>query len=270
MSSPLEFLKLAFANNSKIDPQKELELVEKYKAGDQLAFRQLQVSLRPLIDKLISEAMPNSNALDASTLRLTVTAKLPDILKKYDANKNTRLSTFVYSQLRGHLGNTVKENVSGPHVPRNQATDLYRYDQAVREAHMEFGKNPPEETIKQFYMQNGGLTPYDSIKQYKVKSFQSDAVFSGGDTEGELLTFQDKFSPGLTIQNDEHIQSMRDDENQQILMRDFDWTEQQVINKVEKEGQTFAQVALSHGLTTAQVKKIMRRWLKVTGEEGIS
>ena len=265
MPSPYGFLKEAFSVNQ-ADPNQELEWVKQYQqTGDTQAFLQLKKSLRPIIERVINDTKPSGNAMDVSILRMTATAKLPDILTNFDVNQNTKLSTYVFNSLKGNLGNTVKDNISGPKVPRNQQPDLHRYRQAQREAHMEAGKYAPDDLVAKFYSQNGGVTPFENIKQYNVRSLQSDAVFSGGDDEGELMTFQDQFTPKMD--DFEPLDSIVNDEHDGILQTKFLPHEQQVITRITKDGQSFAQVALSLGVSTGEIKKIIRRWLKVTNQE---
>ena len=130
---------------------------------------------------------------------------------------------------------------------------------------MEYGKNPPEHLVAQFYRQNGGVTPFDNIKTYNVRSLQSDAVF--GDQEGETMTFQDQFAQTVSFNTDDQLQSIVQDENEQILQTQFPFHEQEVIRRITKNGQSFSQVGLSLGVSTADIKKIMRRWLKATNQE---
>jgi DNA-directed RNA polymerase specialized sigma subunit len=190
--------------------------------------------------------------------------ELPKILQNYDQNRDIKLKTFVTSQLKGYLRNAVAENVSGAYVPRNQHTDLERYRQAVRDAQMEFGHNPSEDQIRSFYPEDEASTSFDKIKQYHLNNYLGDATFGQGE-ESEGLTFKDQFANDEdTIDHDDLFSSLYDDEENDIIAKNFTAQEQQVIDKVNKEGQSFVNAALSLGISTAEVRKTMRRWHEIT------
>lgn len=259
------FLKEAFAQQSgRLSEQEELTLLKQYQAGDTQAGNKLTLSLRPLIEKTIVDVSPAGNDVSSSNLRMRAHVELPKILQNYDQNRDIKLKTYVTTQLKGYLRNAVAENVGGAYVPRNQHTDLERYRQAVRDAQMEFGHNPTEEQIRSFYPENEVSTGFDKIKQYHLNNFLGDATF-GQDDESEGLTFKDQFTADAeTIDNDDLFSSLYDDEENDIIAKNFTPQEQQVIDKVTKEGQSFVSTALSLGLSTAEVRKTMRRWHEVT------
>lgn len=266
MEGKFDFLKIALAQHGKLSEDEEMELLKKYQEnGDPKAFGKLRLSLRPLVEKAINDAMPSGNEVSASNLRMKATVELPKIVQNYDTNRGVKLKTFILAQLKGHLQNTAAENVSGPYVPRNQHPDLNRYKQAVREAEMEFGKNPSEEQIRSFYPESAN-TPFEKIKQYHRNSYLSDAVF-GNDEEGGGMTFKDQFTDGTKITDDDLFSDLYADEADRLTSEHFSPREQEVINKVTKEGQPFVQVALSHGISTGEVRKIMRRWHDLQGKQ---
>lgn len=262
---PFYFLKEAFAQqNGRLSEQEELHLLKQYQAGDPQAGNKLTLSLRPLIEKAIVDVSPGGNDVSSSNLRMRAHVELPKILQNYDQNRDIKLKTFVTSQLKGYLRNAVAENVSGAYVPRNQHTDLERYRQAVRDAQMEFGHNPTEEQIRSFYPKDEAGTDFDKIKQYHLNNYLGDATF-GQDEESEGLTFKDQFTADDdTIDHDDLFSSLYDDQENDIIAKNFTPQEQQVINKITQEGQSFVSAALSLGIDTAQVRKIMRRWHEVT------
>lgn len=265
MLGKFDFLKIALAQPGKLSEDEEMELLRKYQEGDPQAYSKLRLSLRSLVEKAIADSIPGGNEVSASNLRMTADIELPKILQNYDANRDVKLKTFVLGQLKGYLRNAVAENVSGPYVPRNQHPDLNRYKQALREAQMEFGANPSDHQIKQFYPEDAG-TPFDKIKAYHVNSYHSDAVFNEGE-EGEGLSFKDQFSEGQKIDDDDLFSDMFEDEQNDLVSKHFAPHEQEIINKVTKEGQPFVQVALSHGMSTGDVRKVMRRWHDLTEQQ---
>lgn len=256
------FLKIAFATPGQITQEEEMKLLKEYQAGDPHAFNKLRLSLRPLVEKAIADAIPSGNTVSASNLRMRADTYLPQILQNYDVNRGIKLNTFITSQLKGYLKNAVRENMSGPYVPRNVHDDLNRYRQSIRDAEMEFGRNPTEDQIRQFYPADA-TSNFDKIKTYHVNSYLGDAVYGDEDNE-EAMTFKDQFEPDSTISEDDIFASMYEEENQNMVSQKFNPTEQKVIDLVVKQGQPFVQVALSLGMSTADVRKIMRHWHEET------
>lgn len=265
MIGRFDFLKIALAQPRKLSEDDEMDLLHQYQGGDTKAYKKLRLSLRPLVEKAISDAIPSGNEVSASNLRMEADIKLPKILQDYDKNREVKLKSFVIGQLKGYLRNAAAENVSGPYVPRNQHPDLNRYKQAIRDAEMEHGKNPTEEQIRKFYPKDA-TTPFDKIKTYHVNSYLSDAVFNEGE-DGEGMTFKDQFTNTQTVNDDDLFSDLYDDEEHDLVGKHFTPQEQEIINKVTKEGQPFVQVALSHGMTTGDVRKIMRRWHDLTEKQ---
>lgn len=243
--------------------EQEMELLRQYKSGDTTAYRKLRLSLRPLIERVIADTIPSGNSVASSSLRMKADVELPKILQNFDESREIKLKTYVYTLLKGYLRNTVSENMSGPYVPRNQHPDLERYNQAIRDAEMNFGRNPTEEQIRSFYPEDEATNSFDKIKQYHVNSYLGDAVFNE-DAEGTGVEFKDQFSDGGTITNDDLLSSLYEEEQNELIQQTFNPQEQQVIDKVTKEGLPFVQVALSLGIGTSDVRKIMRRWHEVT------
>lgn len=265
MLDKFDFLKIALAQPGKLTEDEEMDLLRQYREGNPQAYSKLRLSLRPLIEKAIADAIPSGNEVSASNLRMKADIEIPKILQNYDANRDVKLKTFILGQLKGYLRNSAAENVSGPYVPRNQHPDLFRYKQAIREAEMEHGKNPTETQIRSFYPKDA-TTPFDKIKHYHVNSYLSDAVFNEGE-EGEGMTFKDQFTDGHKVEDDDLFSDLYDDEEHDLVSNHFAPHEQAVINKVTKEGQPFVQVALSHGISTGDVRKIMRRWHDLTEKQ---
>jgi DNA-directed RNA polymerase specialized sigma subunit len=263
MQSKYSFLKIAFALNKNLSQEEELELLKKYQSGDVQAYTKLRVSLRNLMEQAIRNAIPSGSPELAPILRSIAETKLPEILKIYDPNRGVKLNTFILNQLSGHMRNAVAENMSGPYVPRNLHTDLARLKRAERDARMEFGTNPTDDQIRQFYPEDIAKTPYDKIKQHHMNSYLADAKFSNDDDD-EALTFKDQFNTGYGIEEDDIFSSMFEEENEQKVSTHFTKDEQKVIDKVMKEGQRFVEVALSLGISTSEVSKIMRRYHSVT------
>lgn len=260
------FLKEAFAqqNNGRLSEEDELTLLKQYQAGDTKAFKKLKLSLRPLVEKTIIDVSPSGHDVSSSNLRMRAHTELPKILQNYDQNRDIKLKTYVTNMLKGYLRNTVAENVSGPYVPRNQHTDLERYRQAVRDAQMEFGHNPTDEQIRSHYPENEANTDFDKIKQYHLNSYLGDATF-GNDEESEGVTFKDQFTADDDkIDHDDLFSSLYDEQENDIISKKFTPHEKQVIERVTKEGQSFVSTALSLGISTAEVRKVMRRWHEVT------
>lgn len=256
------FLKVALVAPGQLTKDEELQLLKDYQAGDPQAYTKLRLSLRPLVEKAIADAIPSGNTVSSSNLRMRADTYMPQILQSYDVNRGIKLNTFITSQLKGYLRNAVRENMTGPYVPRNQHDDLNRYRQAIRDAEMQFGRNPTEDQVRQFYPADA-TTNFDKIKTYHVNSYLGDAVY-GDENDEEAMNFKDQFNTGNTITEDDLFASMFEEEQEQNISEKFDENEQKVIDMVTKQGQPFVQVALTLGMTASDVRKIMRRWHEET------
>lgn len=262
MKRDFSFLKVAFTAPGQLSYEEELALVKEFQSGNPQAFKKLRISLRPLVEKAIADAIPSGNSVSASNLRMRADTYLPQILQKFDPSRGIKLNTFITSQLSGLLRNAVRETMSGPYVPRNQHDDLNKFKQSVRDAEMEFGRNPSEDQIRRFYPTDAN-TPFDKIKTYHVKSYLGDAVY-GDENDDEAMTFKDQFDTGNAITEDDMFAGMLQEENDQLISQSFTPHEQKVIDLVNEQGQPFVQVALSLGISTAEVRQIMRRWHELT------
>lgn len=257
MEEEFDFLKIAFMSHKRLSEEEELDLVRKYQDnGDLRAYKKLQASLRPLIEKTISDATPSSGGVSSSVLHMRANAQLKSIINSYDPNQNTKLSTYVVSQLKGHMRNAVAETKSGPYVPRNQAPDLEKYRQARREAAMEFGSNPTDDQVKRFYT---GNKDYDSIKDYHMQSFSSNAVFGAGE-ESDGVEFKDMLTNDYGFSSDDLLRFDTDDKKKEILNAHFNEREQQIIRDVIDDGKAFIKISLDRGVETSEIRKIMRKW----------
>ena len=259
MSRDFSFLKIAFATPTRLSNEEELELVKAYQAGDPQAYNKLRIAYRDLIEQVISTAIPSGNSVSPAILRMRAVTYLPQILAKYELGRGAKVSTYVTSQLKGYMKNAVRETMSGPYVPRNQHDDLNRYKQAIREAEMNFGNNPTESQIRSFYP-TGASTSFDKIKKYHVSSLLGDAVF-GNEDDDDAMLFKDQFvSDDEIISDDDLFNPLYQEEQDSMISQEFSPEEQRVIDLVIKQGQPFVQVALTTGLSTADIRKIMRRW----------
>ena len=143
-------------------------------------------------------------------------------------------------------------------MPRNQHDDLNRYRQAIREAEMQFGNRPSEDQIRQFYPKDA-VNDFDKIKTYHVNSYLGDAIY-GNEDDDEALSFKEQFDNDNVISEDDLFAEMMEEENQNFLKQTFTPHEQKIIDLVTKQGQSFVQVSLSLGISTAEVRKVIRRW----------
>ena len=262
MSSLYTFQKVALLSSNRLSQDEEKELLKKYHAGDPLAYDKLRISLRPLVEKAINDVMPSGTSVSASNLRLRADTYLPKILQNYDINRGIKLNTYVINQLHGYLRNAVRENMTGPYVPRNQHDDLNRYRQAIRDAEMQYGSRPNEDQVRQFYPTDTA-NEFDKIKTYHVNSYLGDAVYGNEDDE-EAMTFKEQFNNDNVITDDDLSADMLEEENEDLIQKKFTPHEQKIINMVTKQGQSFVQVSLSLGISTAEVRKVIRKWHKET------
>ena len=258
-----DFLKIALAQPGQLSEQDELDLVRQYKGGNMQAYTKLRLSLRPLIEKAIADAMSSGNQVSASNLRMRADREMPKIIQGFDTEKDVKLKTYIIGRLSGYLRNATAENMPGPYVPRNQHSDLQKYKGAIRSAELEFGKNPSEDQIRAFYPNEPHMTDFDKIKQYHVKSYLADATF-GEDDESDGLTFKDQFTQGNVINQDDLYSSIDEEEKDDVVKQNFTPTEQQIINAITKDGKSFAETALSLGVSTSEIRKTIRRWHELT------
>lgn len=265
MSTMFDFVKIAFSPSpGRLTEEEELQLVKEFqKTGDPAVYAKLQLSLRNLVEKVISDALPGGNQMPASILRMKAEMELPKILQIYDPNQGTKLNTHIIGRLSKYLGNIVKDNLTGPYVPRNRQPDLNRYKQAIREAKMEFGKNPSEDQIRQFYPTDSHIKPFDQIKTYHKKSLMSDAVFKK-DSDGDGVTFNDQFTTGVGITSNDLMDDIKKDEDDVFLKKHFNDLERKIIDSVVNDGKSFVQTSLPLGVPTSEVRRVIRRWYELT------
>ena len=262
MDTKFGFLKIALYPTNQLSEDDEMSLLKKYQNGDMQAYSKLRLSLRSLVEKAIADAIPSGGQVSPSLLRMRADTHMPTILQNFDSTRDIKLKTYVLSSLKGYLRNAAAENMSGPYVPRNQHSDLYKYKQALRSAEMEFGHSPSDEQVRQFYPESETINSFDKIKQYHVNSFLGDAAY--GEDEEEALTFKDQFSQNQAYDDNHAISSIFEEELKEQITNDFTPNEQEVIERVNQKGQSFVEVALSLGISTADVRKIMRRWYNLT------
>src|SRR5690606_23869942 len=126
------------------------ELLRKYQQeGDMKSLKKLKISLRPIVNRVISQQKPTGDEMSKAQLAIRADAELAKILKNYDPNI-AALNTYVINQLNSRMGNAVKENLLGPHVPRPEQDGLWAYRQGLSQAKVEFGPNPTPKQILKF------------------------------------------------------------------------------------------------------------------------
>jgi RNA polymerase sigma factor (sigma-70 family) len=231
-----------------------------------MAYKKLRLSLRPLVEKVIADMNPSNDQVSASNLRMRAETHLPEIFRSYDPNQYTKLKTWIVTKLSGYLRNAKKENLPGPYVPRNQRPDLERYRGAMRDAEMEYGNNPTEDQIRSFYPHDEAGMDFDQIKQYHVNSYLGDAIH-GADDESDGLTFKDQFADADSFDEDDMFAGIEDEEQDQQIDQQFNPAEKEIIDLVAKQGKSFAEVALTLGIDTSQIRKTIRRWHDLTQQQ---
>lgn len=250
----------------KITQEEELELVKQYqKTGDMKTLLKLKISLRPLIQNLASRAMSSGNDITLAQVAIRADGVLPELIKKYDVNSGVQLNTFLTKHLQGHFKNTVSENQLGAHVPRPEHDGVFQYQQALRGASAEYGKNPTPKQIMEFDDRLKTIDEVDRISQYNKKTLIADATY-GNEDDGYVM-FKDEFNT-RGFDKDDHLRSLQLDQLKQ-LMNELDPQERKIIEEYTTTNKPMTAVAMTLGLSSSQVRKSINNWKKLIKDKGL-
>ena len=252
----------------KLTEQEELELVKQYQQnGDIRALKKLQISLRPLIRSTIKRRMPGSGEMSEAQIATRITSILPKALKEYDLNSGVKLNTYLINRIDGNAWNAISENKIGAHVPRPEHSQLFRYQQARRQAQLEFGKNPTPEQILKMDSNLKDVEEVKRIAQYDKKTYIGDTKH-GNESDG-FVSFKDQFTSGFDSSKDQEL-SLQLDSMREIQKNDFNEEEQKIIEEYIFNERTLLDTALRVGVTTSRVRTVTGKWKKKLKEKGIT
>lgn len=245
---------------AKFSRQEELDLLKQYQqTGDVKAFKKLRISVRPLIYRVIGQNKPKNNDVTEAQLYARVDGELPRMFKSYDPTKG-ELSTYLTNQATFLVQNAVKENVLGPHVPRPEQDALFAYRQGLIQAKVEFGNNPTSEQVLKYTPNIKSVDEIDRIKTYHTESLVGDAKF--GDSEDGMVAFKDQFTDGIS--QDMTMTSLKMEELRR-KMHLMNPQEREIINQHVFQNKTIADIALSLGMSSSEVRRIIVEWKKKNG-----
>lgn len=249
---------------ARFSKEQEMEFLRQYQeTGDEKALKKLKISLRPIVQRVISQARPNSDEMSVAQLAIRADGELPAILKKYNPNE-AALNTYVMNQLKYLMSNAVKENLLGAHVPRPEQDKLFAYRQGLSQAQVEFGPNPTPKQILKFAPTLETPDELTRIKQYNKSTLIGDAKMEMED--GGFLQLKDKFNNNNFGDND-RLHSLEMDRLRQ-LMNELDEQEKRIINEYVFNNKSMMDVALSLGLSSSQVRKTILAWKQKLAERG--
>lgn len=247
--------------------EQEMEFVRQYQqTGDLKALKKLNISLRPIIQRVVSNAKPGSNEMTTAQLAIRANSELPAIIKKYNPDTGVALNTFVTNQLGFLVGNSVKENLLGPHVPRPEQDNLYAYRQGVSQAKMEFGSNPTPKQILKFAPKLGNEDEVKRIKQYDRSVLIGDHKQEGED--GGFVTMKDAFGNDDSYTDPTYMSLQMD--QLRALMNELNPQERRIIEEYTFKDKSMMDVSLSLGLSSSEVRKTVVAWKKRLQEKGLS
>jgi RNA polymerase sigma factor (sigma-70 family) len=246
------------------DRQTEMELLRQFQTtGDVKAFKKLQISLRPLIRKIVMQQKPAGDDITPAQLAIRASGELPRLLKNYDPSKG-QLNTYITNQMQFLMQNAVKENLLGPHVPRPEQDGLYVFQQGLNQASLEFGPNPTAKQILKFAPGLGSINEVDRIQQYNKKSFVGDVRH--GSEETGFVSFKDQYLK-TEVDPQDRLRSLQMD-NLKQLMNELDPQEKRVIQEYVFHEKSMTDVALSLGLSSSQVRKTITDWKEKVKAKG--
>lgn len=245
--------------------EEEMELLRKFQVeGDLKALKKLNISLRPIINRVISQVKPNSDEMTKAQLGIRANGELPKILKNYDPSI-AALNTYVTNQLSARLGNAVKENILGPHVPRPEQDGVWAYKQGLSQAQVEFGPNPTPKQILKFSPSLKTPEEVDRISQYNTSMLIGDAKHEGED--GGFVNFKDQFT-GVNYGENDKLHSLQLDQLKMVL-NELNPQDKQIIEEYVWNNKSMADVALSLGLSSSQVRKAVQDWKAKLSQRGL-
>lgn len=256
--SNVSFLtKEAFAFNK----EEELELVEKFKQGDTKAYRKLRRSLRPMINKEVSQVRGSSNDVDASQIQMRIDRELPGLLLKYNPSSGNQLNTFLISNIKGIARNAMYEGQGGTHTPREYRGAVTAFRMAENEARLNYDMNPTDEQIKEFFPDNiEDPQKFEIGKMYNKRSLIGDATFQSDDAEGGEVTFKDMFQVDNQVTDKELELRSELDEIKRIMQMHLSPLEMQVVERGRMKGEKISGVAMGLGISSSEVTQILRKW----------
>lgn len=250
---------------AKYDRQAELELLKQYQTTNDIkALKKLKISFRPLVRKVILQQKPNNDDISISQLALRIDGEMPRLFKNHDPSKG-ELNTYLTNQVQYLVQNAVKENILGPHVPRPEQDGLYVFKQGLNQASLEFGSNPTPKQILKFAPSLGSLDEVERIKQYHTETLIGDAKH--GNEDSGFVAFKDQFMT-TSVDEGDRLRSLHMDEIKRLL-NELDPQDKAIINQYVFNGKSMADIALSLGLSSAYVRKVINQWKEKTKSKGI-
>lgn len=256
-----------------IDPEEEKRLVLQYQQGEteaerKSAYKKLRRAYQPMINSLVSQAKASSTNVPETILHMRAESEFPAALKIYDPARGAALGTHVYGRLHERFKNAIGENQAGPYVPRDNQKGANELSQAMREAQRTYNTaNPTDDQILEFYP---GRTKED-IEKYKKYLFQD---FIGDkpmdvDSEGSPVTLKDQHTGESVLEDPEDEYRIMELERLDNLMKqELSPQDYEIVKAYRVDNKPMAQIALSHGMSTTKLRRILGDWDRIYKEKG--
>lgn len=246
--------------------EEELKLWEDFvKKNDYKALKKLKFSLRGMIRSIVAKYINTDGSVSEAQILARIDGELPNILRKYDPNSGNQLNTFLYPHIVGHVKNAVKENQLEAHVPRTEAPQLSYYRSGLEAAKLEYGDSPTDNQILQFAPELNNLEGVQKAKQYYVRTSIGDVLHGSG--EGDAVQFKDQFiHNGFTQSSLDASLKLND---VKIAIEALNPQDKRIVEEYVYNGRHVTDIALSLGVSSSKVRKVIKDWQESVKQKGI-
>lgn len=246
--------------------EEELQLWKDFvEKNDYKALKKLKYSLRGFIRSLVSRNINTDGSVSEAQILARIDGELPNILRKYDPNRGVQLNTFLQNHLTGHIKNAVKENQLEAHVPRTEAPQLSYYRSGLEAAKLEYGDKPTDKQILQFAPELNNIAGVQRAKQYHVRTSIGDAMHGSG--EGDAVQFKDQFlNNGFTESALDASLKLNDVKK---TIETLNPQDKRIVEEHIYNGRHVTDIALSLGVSSSKVRKVIKDWQDSVKEKGI-
>lgn len=246
--------------------EEELKLWEDFvKNNDYKALKKLKYSLRGMIRSIVSKYINKDGSVSEAQILARIDGELPNILRKYNPSSGNQLNTFLYPHIVGHVKNAVKENQLEAHVPRTEAPQVSYYRSGLESARLEYGDNPTDQQILQFAPELNDIAGVQKAKQYHVRTSIGDVMHGTG--EGDPVQFKDQFmNHGFTQSSLEASLKLNDVKK---TIEDLNPQDKRIVEEYVFNGRHVTDIALSLGVSSSKVRKVIKDWQESVKQKGI-
>ncbi len=270
--NPFDLSNETFLKKTK-NPEREKELVTTFQQqlpGYQQAYRELQKMYYVPIQKMITQSLPKSKDVSKAQLLSVASNKFPEILKRYDPDKDRDLFSWVNNNMRAEFKNTVREDLSGVYVPRGEHDALNRYRQAKYDAELTYGPKPTDDQIFSFFPDGYDRNDFEKGKKYFRQDLVSDSVVAEDD-EGRGLTLADMYTGAqiYDIQNEQFYDAKLEQLKQLMKIKMLP-DEYNILSDYFFENKNMAQTSLAHNISSTKLRNIIKKWEDILEKERLN